>query len=151
MKKIVFILCSTLIVVSCNTKETNSGETTHDFGKDKTTLYLATINTPGPDEKQVKKLDELTPVKKDEIRSVTEDHFEISLNEVANGYMAQRNVTEPGSATGNSGIEYVSDWCGAITTFKTTAGFLSFMSARGYTLTSQTDNVHCKDYVFNKI
>ena len=153
MKRIVFIFCSALIVVACNTKETNSKETTHDFEKDKTTLYVITINTPKPDSKQVKKLDELTPVKKDEIRSITAEHFEISLNELADGsgYLAQRNVTEPTSDTGNSKIEYICDWCGATTTFKTTAGFLNFMLARGYKLISQTENIHGIDYIFNKI
>lgn len=148
MKRILFIFCTTLIVVSCNTKQTNSKETTHDFEKDKTTLYLITINTPKLDSKQVEKLNELPPDKKDEIRTVTPDHFEISLTELANGsgYLAQRNVTEPTSEIGKSKIEYICDWCGATTTFKTTAGFLNFMSSRGYELTSQTE----KNYIFNK-
>jgi len=65
--------------------------------------------------------------------------------------LAQRNVTEPTSNLINSKIEYICDWCGAKTIFKTTAGFLSFMSARGYELARQTENIHGKDYVFNKI
>jgi hypothetical protein len=75
------------------------------------------------------------------------------LNELANGsgYLAQRNVTEPTSDLRNSKIEYICDWCGATTTFKTAEGFLNFMSARGYKLTSQTENIHGKDYIFNKI
>jgi hypothetical protein len=153
MKRILFIFCSTLMVISCNTKQTNSTETTPDFEKGKTALYVMAINPPEHDSIQVKKLDELPPVKQDEIRAVTSDQFEISLNELADGsgYLAQRHVTEPTSDQGNSRIEIICDWCGATTTFKSSEGFLNFMSACGYKLTRQTENIHGKDYVFNKI
>ena len=163
MKRILIIICSTLIVASCNTKQTNSAETTnnfekdktttHNFEKDKTTLYVATINTTEPESKQVKNLNELPPVNKDEIRIVTTDNFEISLNELANGagYYAVNNVTEPTAEKGSSKMEYICDWCGATTEFKTTAGFINFMATRGYKLVSQTDHIHSKDYKFNKI
>ena len=153
MKRILCIVCSSLIILSCNTEQTKTTETRHNFEKDKSTLYVITIFNPKLESKQVAKLDELPPVKKDEIRSVTANYFNISLNELPDksGYLAQRNVIEPTSNVINSNIEYICDWCGAKTIFKTTAGFLSFMLARGYELARQTENIHGKDYVFNKI
>ena len=146
MKRIVFILCSTLIVTESNSKQPEATQTTHNFEKDQTLIYVITINTPKPDSKQVEKLDQLTPVKKDEIKIVTSERFEISLIELVDGtgYRAQRNVTTI------TGMEYICDCCGAITLYKTTARFLNFMSSRGYQLTCQMEHIHGIDYVFNK-
>jgi hypothetical protein len=146
MKKVLSLLCSALIMISCNKKQTGATETTHDFEKDKTTLYITTINTPEPGAEPITKLDQLPPVKKDEITSVTANHLEISLNELpdGSGFLARRK--EP-----TSGIGYICDWCGALTTFKTKEGFLSFMSARGYKPVTPAENTTGKDYAFSKI
>ena len=70
------------MIFSCNTEQTKTTETRHNFEKDKSTLYVITIFNPKLESKQVAKLDELPPVKKDEIRSVTANYFNISLNEL---------------------------------------------------------------------
>ncbi len=158
MKKIIFLLCTAMIAVACNTPPTPTDPNPtdpsyHNFENDKTTLYLATNITTKPDSNKVENLTELTAVKKDEVKTITSARFEISLNKTddSTGYMAQRKVT---TSTANAAItktEYICDWCGAASLFKTQEGFINFMSSRGYKLNSQTENANGTDYIFDKI
>ena len=152
MKKIVFLFCCTLMMAACNSKQTKLTDTTHDFENDKTTLYVSTIHPAAKDTMQMKDINKLPPVINDEIRTITAPHFEVSLNEMSDGagYMAQKTAEET-SDKANMKKEFICDWCGATLTFKTTAGFLDFMKARGYKLACQTEGTHRIDYKFDKI
>ena len=153
MKKILSIFCSTILVISCTTKqaEPDSKATAHNFEMDKTTLYVVTVNSPEPDSNKVKDLSELPPVKKDDIRQVKEDSLKGSINKSdGSGFIALGMITGESSDQRNSKIGYICDWCGWKIKFMSPEGFLDYMSARGYKVATQTENNDSRQYVFQK-
>jgi hypothetical protein len=141
MKIILYPFCLVMLFASCSSNGNENDPEILNLAEKNKFLYINSVIVTDSNQ-----------FNKEQISMVVADSFAISLERLkdSSGYIAQNITREAAIEKGAISRYSICDWCGAEIKFSSITGFLSFMSAKGYELSTADKRDNRIDYRFIK-